>query len=264
MADGLGNQILSGCTVGMNAAGKNASDVAWNVKERLKAYLVFTSGVGYDLDETSPLFPKCEFSLDPYFPSDVNQNGHLCFHLPPRPGTATVDHRPDRSLHGPDSRAQVHHHDQRLDGSDDHPAAHLHCLGIADAQDGKVWHQYPHRSPFYLRWRPESKLSQSSRIEGTHDITNGSSSGHLASARGKGQNDHSTWIKLVRTKCPSLALYVNPLLPRSMRVEGRQNANRTLNKQDTGSNDDGGSERKLTRDKDPGIYVPTKWSVSRA
>lgn len=47
-------------------------------------------------------------------------------------------------------------------------------------------------------------------------------------------------------------------------MEGQAWANMTLNEQETGSNDDGGSERKLMRDKDPVIYVLTTWSVSRS
>lgn len=37
-----------------------------------------------------------------------------------------------------------------------------------------------------------------------------------------------------------------------------------VEQQETNSNDDGSSERKLTREQDPNIYVSTKWAVSHS
>ncbi|KAL2018689.1 hypothetical protein VTK56DRAFT_524 [Thermocarpiscus australiensis] len=89
----------------------------------------------------------------------------------------------------------------------------------------------PMLRPFYIRWRQKSKTSQSgSRAEGTTDMLSGSKSKYFASATGKGHKDDNTWIEL-----------------------------------DAGSNDDdGGSERKLTRDPNAGIYVATNFSVSHS
>lgn len=62
----------------------------------------------------------------------------------------------------------------------------------------------PMLRPFYLRWRKKSKLSQSSRTEGTHGLGPNSGMGNLASARGKSQTEHNTWIELVRCHWPPL------------------------------------------------------------
>ncbi|KAL2185867.1 hypothetical protein L209DRAFT_779968 [Thermothelomyces heterothallicus CBS 203.75] len=90
----------------------------------------------------------------------------------------------------------------------------------------------PMLRPFYLRWRRKTTQS-GSRTEGTADIT-GSKSKYFATATGKkshkSHKDNNTWIEL-----------------------------------ETGSNDDdGGSERKLTRDPNAGIYVSTNFSVSHS
>lgn len=58
----------------------------------------------------------------------------------------------------------------------------------------------PMLRPFYLRWRQRSKLSQSSRTEGTHGLGNESGLGNMVSARGKSQNENNTWIELVRSR----------------------------------------------------------------
>ncbi|KAL2163793.1 hypothetical protein VTH06DRAFT_5852 [Thermothelomyces fergusii] len=95
----------------------------------------------------------------------------------------------------------------------------------------------PQLRPFYLRWRQRRKASQSgSRSDGTADIS-GSKSRYFATATGKlshkSHKDNNTWIELAF-------------------------------QQDAGSNDDDGeSERKLTRGAD-GIYVSTDFSVSHS
>lgn len=60
----------------------------------------------------------------------------------------------------------------------------------------------PMLRPFYLRWRQRSKMSQSGHTENTNVMMNGSKSGYLASAKGRSQHDHSTWIELVCFEFP--------------------------------------------------------------
>ncbi|KAL2151656.1 hypothetical protein VTH82DRAFT_6754 [Thermothelomyces myriococcoides] len=92
----------------------------------------------------------------------------------------------------------------------------------------------PQLRPFYLQWRQKYKASRSgSRTEGTADLT-GSKSKYFATATGKishrSHRENNTWIEL-----------------------------------EAGSGDDDGeSERKLTRDPNGGIYVSTNFSVSHS
>lgn len=66
-------QVLSGSTIGLNAAGNTHRSCVFHENKNVDFTLVFTSGVGWDFDPASDIFPDCELKTHKIFAFVSNQ-----------------------------------------------------------------------------------------------------------------------------------------------------------------------------------------------